>query len=146
MSHLPRFHFVDDVTSDLSFEAWGETLGELFAASSEALLAAAVEDPQGVREQVERPVELSDERLDWLLRRFLSEIVYLLDAEHLLLRAREVEVRGEGEIHLSARLVGEPFDPTRHQPRHEVKAVTAYQLTVGLDSHGIWRARVTLDV
>jgi SHS2 domain-containing protein len=146
MTGSSGFDFVDDVTSDLTFEARGETLSELFAAASRALLAAAVEQPEGVRETVERRIELSDERLDWLLRRFLDELVYLLDAEHLLLRAREVEVRGEGEIHVSALLAGEPFDPARHQPRHEVKAVTAYRLAVGPDSHGTWRARVTLDV
>jgi tRNA nucleotidyltransferase (CCA-adding enzyme) len=152
MSDSTPFHFVDDVTSDLTFEARGETLPDLFVAASQALLAAAVERPGDVREQVERRLELSDERLDWLMRRFLDELVYLLDAEHLLLRAREVEIRGEGEIgregeiHLSAALVGESFDRARHSPAHEIKAVTAYRLAVGRDPHGVWRARVTLDV
>lgn len=146
MTDSAPFNFVDDVTSDLTFEARGETLSELFIAASQALLAAAVERPGDVRDQVERRIELSDERLDWLLRRFLEEHVYLQDAEHLLLRAREVEIHGEGEIHLSATLVGEAFDRARHTPAHEIKAVTAYRLAVGLDPHGVWRARVTLDV
>lgn len=152
MSDSASFNFVEDVTSDLTFEARGETLSQLFVAASQALLAAAVEHPGDVREQVERRIELSDERLDWLMRCFLEELVYLQDAEHLLLRAREVEITGEGEvgrdgeIHLSATLTGEPFDRGRHVPAHEIKAVTAYRLAVGLDSHGVWRARVTLDV
>jgi SHS2 domain-containing protein len=82
------FRFIEDVTSDLTFEARGATRGEVFAAASQALLAAAVERPESVRDVVERRVELEDTRLDWLLRRFLSELVYLLDAEHLALRAR----------------------------------------------------------
>jgi len=141
------FRFVDDVTSDLTFEASGATLGEVFAAASEALLAAAVERPEAVRDVVERRVELEDTRLDWLLRRFLSELVYLLDAEHLALRARRVDVRGEEpELRLQALLVGETLDRERHVAANDVKAVTAYGLVVERKEHGGWRARVTLDV
>ena len=42
------FRFVDDVTSDLTFEARGATLGAVFAAASEAFLAAAVERVEGL--------------------------------------------------------------------------------------------------
>jgi SHS2 domain-containing protein len=146
MSARASFHFVDDVTSDLTFEAHGESLSELFAAAAEALLAATVERPETVRDVVEHRLELSDERLDWLLRGFLNELVYLRDAEQLLLRARDVQVSGDDEIHLSAVLVGERFDSARHLPANEVKAVTAYRLSVERDSAGLWRARVTLDV
>lgn len=141
------FRFVDDVTSDLTFEARGATIGAVFEAASEAFLAAAVERPEAVRDVVERRVELEDTRLDWLLRRFLSELVYLLDAEHLVLRARSVEVRGEApELRLDAVLVGETFDRERHVAANDVKAVTAYGLSVAIDERGEWRARVTLDV
>jgi SHS2 domain-containing protein len=141
------FRFIEDVTSDLTFEARGATLGEVFAAASEALLAAAVERPESVRDVVERRVELEDTRLDWLLRRFLSELVYLLDAEHLALRARHVHVRGEEpQLRLEAILVGEVLDRERHVAANDVKAVTAYGLAVAPDEHGEWHARVTLDV
>jgi len=141
------FRFVDDVTSDLTFEARGTTRGALFAAASEALLAATVERPEAVRNAVERRVELEDTRLDWLLRRFLSEIVYLRDAEHLALRALEVDVRGEApQIRLEAVLAGEPLDLERHVGANDVKAVTAYGLAVVRDERGEWRARITLDV
>jgi len=147
MTSERSFRFVDDVTSDLTFEARGASLGELFVAASEALLAAAVERPEAVRDLVERRVELEDTRLDWLLRRFLSELVYFLDAEHLALRARRVEVRGEvPEVRLEAVLVGETLDRERHVAACDVKAVTAYGLVVARDEHGEWRARVTLDV
>jgi SHS2 domain-containing protein len=141
------FRFIDDVTSDLTFEARGATLGDVFAAASEALLAAAVERPEAVRDVVERRLALEDSRLDWLLRRFLSELVYLLDAEHLALRARRVDVRGEApDLRLDAVLVGETLDRGRHVAANDVKAVTAYGLEVARDEHGGWRARVTLDV
>jgi SHS2 domain-containing protein len=147
MTGNETFHFIDDVTSDLTFEARGATVGEVFAAASEALLAAAVERPEAVHEVVERRVELEDTRLDWLMRRFLSELVFLLDAEHLALRARRVDVHGEApELRLEAILVGETLDRERHVAANDVKAVTAYGLVVARDEHGEWRARVTLDV
>ena len=141
------FRFIDDVTSDLTFEARGASVGEVFVAASEALLAAAVERPEAVRDVVERRLALDDARLDALLRRFLSELVYLLDAEHLALRAKRVEVRGEApDLHLDAVLVGEALDRDRHVPANDVKAVTAYGLAIARDADGGWRARVTLDV
>jgi SHS2 domain-containing protein len=147
MTREPRFRFLDDVTSDLTFEAYGDTRDQVFEAASEALLAVAVERPEAVRDLVERRVSLEDTRLDWLLRRFLSELVYLLDAEHLALRARRVEVRGEApHLRLEATLVGETLDRARHVAANDVKAVTAYGLWVACDPHGAWRARVTLDV
>ena len=146
MSGARGFEFLDEVTSDLTFEAHGATPGELFAAAAEALLAATVERPESVRESVARRVELEDERLDWLLRRFLSELVYLRDAEGLLLRPRAVEVGGERALRLRAELAGESFDRGRHVPGNEVKAVTAYGMFARRDPDGVWRARVTLDV
>jgi SHS2 domain-containing protein len=140
------FEFVDDVTSDLTFRARGATAAELFTAAADALLAATVERPEAVRDRIERRIELTDERLDWLLRRFLSELVYLRDAERLLLRVRRIEIDGGGEIRLSATLAGEPFDLVRHTPANEVKAITAYDLSARRDPDDVWRARVTLDV
>jgi protein archease len=148
MSGRGSFEFVDDVTSDLTFEARGATAGELFTACADALLAATVERPTEVREQLERTLALDDERLDWLLRRFLSELVYLRDAERLLLRARAVEIEtgSDGALRLSAVLAGEPFDLARHAPANEVKAITAWGLSARRDPDGVWRARVTFDV
>jgi SHS2 domain-containing protein len=147
MSGHAGFRFVDDVTSDLTFEACGATPGELFAVASEALLAATVEHPDAVHDVVERRIALEDTRLDWLLRRFLSELVYLRDAEQLVLRARSVDVRGAPpQIRLDAILAGEALDLARHVAANDVKAVTAYELSVRCDERGEWRARVTLDV
>jgi SHS2 domain-containing protein len=139
------YRFVDDVTSDLTFEAEGRTLAELFAACAEALLAATVERPDAVRARETRSLTLADERLDWLLRRFLSELIFLRDAEGLLLRARRIEASDGGSPTLSAELAGEPLDLARHGSGTDVKAVTAHNLRVTSDAAG-FSARVTLDV
>lgn len=46
---------------------------------------------------------------------------------------------------LSGRLLGEPFDPSRHETQPEVKAVTRHGLLVRRDEHG-WHAELLFDV
>jgi SHS2 domain-containing protein len=139
------FEFVEDVTSDLSFRARGPTPEAAFAAAAEALLAASVETPEAVGERVTRDVELEEADLELLLLRFLNELVYLRDAEGLLLRARRLAIRRDGAAVLRAELAGEPFDAERHGCASEVKAATAHGLAVRRVEGG-WEATATLDV
>lgn len=139
------FAFLDDVTSDLSFEARGPDLASLFAAAGEALLAASVQDPEAVGEAQRQPVELEESDLELLLLRFLGELVFLRDARGLLLRAGALEVEEGPPARLRGWLVGERADPARHVLEGDVKAATAHGLVVRRGAQG-WEARVTLDV
>jgi SHS2 domain-containing protein len=140
------FTFVEGATSDLSFVARGATCEEALCAAAEALLAATVEDPARVGGSVTRTVRLEETELDLLLMGFLNELVYLRDAEGLLLRPRRLHLERVGEGgRLEAELVGEPWDPARHEAAGEVKAVTAHGLALRATPEG-WEARATLDV
>jgi SHS2 domain-containing protein len=144
-----EFEFVDRVTSDLSFVARGPTLDAVFAAAARALLAATVEDPESVAPRVRRELLLEEPDLELLLLRFLNELVYLRDAEQLLLLPRHVHVSGNDVAHLAAELVGEVIDAERHRLDTEVKAATAHGLRIARAStgeDGNWEASVTLDV
>lgn len=141
----PAFEFVDAVTSDLSFVARGATLDDAFAAAAQALLAATVEDPACVEEREVRCLELAEPDLELLLLRFLNELVYLRDAELLLLRPRRVRVSLDPGARLEAELAGERIAAGRHHLASDVKAATAHGLSVSKTSWG-WEARVTLDV
>ena len=141
----PAFEFVDAVTSDLAFVARGATPGEAFAAAAQALLAATVEDPARVEEREVRRLELAEPDLELLLLRFLNELVYLKDAELLLLRPRTVRVSLDSQARLEAELAGETMVPERHRLAADVKAATAHGLSVARTPGG-WEARVTLDV
>jgi SHS2 domain-containing protein len=46
---------------------------------------------------------------------------------------------------LTASLMGERFDPARHEFRGEIKAVTYHQLIVTQAAGGEWRARIIFD-
>jgi SHS2 domain-containing protein len=139
------FRFVEGATSDASFVADAPTLSALFTAAADALLALTVERPELVRARVRHELELDDERLDWLLLRFLNELIYLRDAEGLLLRVERLTLDEAEPLRLRATLVGEPLDLTRHTAASEVKAATAYGLRVER-ANGGWTASATLDV
>jgi SHS2 domain-containing protein len=144
-----EFEFVDRVTSDLSFVAWGATLEALFAAAAKALLAATVENPTSVAPRIRRQVRLEEPDLELLLLRFLNELVYLRDAEQLLLWAQHVRLSLIDGAHLEAELVGEAIDAERHRMDIEIKAVTAHGLRIARaigDEDERWEANVTLDV
>lgn len=145
MSEDARYRFVEGATSDLAFEAWGASLGEVFRAAAEALLAATVERPDAVRPALARAIRLKDSDRELLLLRFLNELIYLRDAQGLVLRPIRIECRDGSEIELEAELAGEPLDPARHGLACDVKAATAHGLEVCRAEAG-WRASVTLDV
>ena len=146
MSRAERFEFLDEMTSDLCFVARGDTLAGVFSAAAAALLAASVEAPEQVREEEVRRLELAEPDPELLLMRFLNELVYLRDAQGLLLRARWLEVElGEDGARLEAELVGERLDPARHRLAADVKAATAHGLRIARED-GEYHARVTLDV
>lgn len=145
MSGGGSFRFVDAVTSDLSFIARGRSLEDLFSAAAEALVAATVENPDAVEARTARTLQLADTELDLLLMRFLNELIFLRDAEGLVLRPRALRFERNGAHRLEAELVGEGLDPTRHRLADDVKAATAHGLRVAQTDEG-WEASVTLDV
>ena len=142
---MTDYEFVEGATSDLAFVARGETLEEAFAAAAEALLAATLDDPGTVEERERRCVAFEEPDLELLLLRFLSELVYLRDAEELLLHAGRLRVERSDCARLDAELWGEPIRRERHPLAAEVKAVTAHALRVRATPDG-WEASVTLDV
>lgn len=140
-----RFRFVEGATSDLSFTASGDSPGDVFFAAAEALCAATVERPESVAPAVVREIRMTDTDLELLLLAFLNELIYLRDAEGLVLRPQRVACRIDGDIELEATLAGEPLDRARHEIAGEVKAATAHGLSFTRTPQG-WHASVTLDV
>ena len=139
------FQFVEGATSDIAFEARGESLPALFDAAADALLAATLANPEAVEDRRRQPLSLREPDLELLLLRFLNELVFLRDARGLLLRVRRVEIAHDGEARLEGELAGEPIERGRHRLEGDVKAATAHGLSVVRDGEG-WRATVTLDV
>ena len=129
-------------TADIGFEAFGNSRQEVFANAARALLHLIVDlDSIQARESVAVRVEGRD--APDLLVNWLSEILYLHDAEGWVFR--EFEMTGLEETSLAAVARGEKFDPVRHQAKLLIKAVTYHQLKLEETAEG-WRAQVYVDI
>jgi SHS2 domain-containing protein len=129
-------------TADVGFEAFGSTREEAFANAARALIYLIVElntiDP---REEVSVSVQGPDP--ESVLVNWLSELLYLHDAEGWLFREFEVRNLQDDSLHALAR--GERFDPSRHRAKVLVKAITYHQLALENTPQG-WRAQVYVDI
>lgn len=106
-------------------------------------LFALLSQPDRVRPREERVVRARGRDPPELVVAFLTELLALEDAEGFLARRIEARPQGRPVRSVVARLWGEPFDPARHHPRTEVKAVTYHQL---LFDPRRGKARVIVDI
>lgn len=141
------FRFMEEIaTADVAFEAWGETLEEMFISSAAALLRTMADDPELVVRRQKLSIRLEHEELDLLLLSFLQELIFYKDARRLLLHADTVTIEKRQDIFcLEAALSGEEIDSDRHRLLVDVKAATLHRLQV-VFRDCLWKAVVVLDV
>jgi SHS2 domain-containing protein len=139
--------FIEDVAiADVAFQAHGATLGAVFEEAGHAVIETMLDDLGDLRCDERRTVALDEDDLELLLLDFLQELIYLKDAEELLLLPGSVQIeQREGRYHLRASLTGERIDPTRHRLNVDVKAVTLHRFRLQRTENG-WQATVVLDV
>ena len=129
-------------TADIGIRATGATQRELFARMAQGLMALIAED-SSVQGRAARSIQLSADDSESLLLRWLQELLFwfstenFLAADYLLDEITPTSLRGQ--------IRGETYDPARHGPGREVKAITRYLLEV-TSHHGRWRGQVIVDV
>jgi SHS2 domain-containing protein len=131
-----------DHTADVGFRARGRTKAELFANAALALMSVAV-DTDTVQPRRRFPIAAAGEDDESLLVNWLSEVLYYLDGERVVMRRFEVDELEAGAVR--GRGWGEPWEAQRHSARVIVKGVTYHQLKLAKDSQG-WCAEVYLDI
>jgi SHS2 domain-containing protein len=129
-------------TADLGLRVQAPTLDVLFTEAARGLFAAIVDNPDAIAATTSRTVEIAGTDREYLLFDWLKELLYLSDAEQLLLTRFEVQVSDTG---LKATVFGEPLDRDRHELGHEVKAITYHGLKVEQTTDG-WLAEVIVDI
>ena len=141
------YRYLEEVgIADIAFEATGRDLLELFSAAADATTNVMIDNLEAIQPRQTRQIELSNDELDMLLFDLLQELIFLKDAERLLVRIREVQIDKRDDIYfLKAKTEGEPLDPERHHQRADVKAVTLHDFFVE-QTEGGWKARVLLDI
>jgi len=134
---------VFDHTADLGLEVAAPTLPELFETAARALFDQ-ITDVDAVRPVESRDVSVEASGTEELLVRWLSELIYLHDAEGVLFS--RFEVRSLTTTRVTTQVAGEPFDPATHPVKTEVKAVTYHQVSVEEQPDGTHVARFVVDV
>jgi SHS2 domain-containing protein len=143
---MPYTYLEEIGTADIAFDATGRDLPELFRDAADATMNVMIDNIDAIQPVETRQIELSNDKLDMLLFDFLQELIFLKDAERLLLRIREVQIGERDENYfVKATADGEPLDAERHHQRADVKAVTLHDFSVEQIDGG-WKARVLLDI
>jgi len=129
-------------TADIGFEAFGASREEVFANAARALFHIVVE-PESVSPRAAVEIRVGGADPPSLLVNWLSELLYLQDAEGWLFR--DFEIHSLADESLAAVARGEKFDAARHQLKLLVKAITYHQLSLDQTPAG-WRAQVYVDI
>ena len=133
-------------TGEVAVRATGRDLAEAFANAAKALFAVNV-DLRGVRRRKVFQIRVEADRVENLLVEWLNELIYVSEAQGVLMR--EFEVKGpdaSGARHVvSSTCWGEPYDASRHRSRLHVKGAT-YSGTTVERRDGDCSVHVILDV
>ncbi len=131
-----------DHTADLGIRVEGSDPADLFRGMAMAMLDQLTELDalEGVEE-----TEITVDGEDWpdLMVNWLRELLYLWFGEEKLVK--KVEVLSISEHRISARVASDPYDPTNHTIKKEIKAATYHQLQVKEGPSG-WEAAVIFDL
>ena len=141
------YHYLDEIAvADVAFEAFGDTIEELFIAAGDAVMNTMVEELASIGSGELVAFETEHDALDLLLFNFLGELVFLKDARQLLLRVKTVSITETGgKFKAKTIAYGEKINPKKHPLLSDVKAVTLHRFTLEKTADG-WRALVILDI
>ncbi|MFH0815347.1 MAG: archease [Methanobacteriota archaeon] len=132
-------------TADVGVKAYGSSLAEIFSEAAKGL-AGVVCDLGKVRALEVRAITVESGDLEALLVAWLSEMLFYMDSEQLLLCEHDIEIElggAEKRWTLRSKSRGERMDPERHGLRGGIKAVTYHMLEVN-EEKGY--AKVLLDI
>lgn len=133
-------------TADIRVEIEGPTLRGLLEDLVDVLrLLTAGDRPVQLRTAREISLEASDP--PEMLLAFAREVLDAFQLDGFVPARVELDTLSQppGPLALRGRLVGEPFDPARHETQPEVKALTRHGLLAERSGDG-WRAELLFDV
>jgi SHS2 domain-containing protein len=113
-------------TADVGIRAYGHSLDELFPNAAEGMFSL-IADLASVQAVGEIEVRLTADDLPTLFLRWLTELLYVHETQHLLFSSFDVRVDGTS---LQGHARGEAIDKERHELKLVIKAVTRHGLTV----------------
>ncbi len=127
-------------TADIGLVAYGRDLAQAFSNAAYGLFSI-ITDLRKVKKIESRPIELLEKSPEDLLFAWLNYLIYLFDAEQMLLK--QCDIQEFAENHLKSTCFGEKVDPMRHKIKLGVKAATYHLLNVDREKNQV---RVIFDI
>jgi SHS2 domain-containing protein len=129
MQELP--YTILDHSGDLRIKAEGENFLEALAHASCGLLSQ-ITSPDTVQEANERPIVVTGESQSEQALAFLNELLFLAYGRHWLpKRVKWLTLCAQkGCLELEGTLTGETVDPSRHEFKYDIKAVTYHDFKI----------------
>ena len=113
-------------TADILVKCSGTTMEECFGSAAFALFDQMV-DTSTIEKKMRFSFETEGEGTEERLYSFLSELLYMMDAESAVMS--DFKVRFEGNKVL-CESYGERLDVSKHRPKVEIKAITYHMMAV----------------
>ncbi len=142
-----KFEFFD-VTADVGFKAYGNSLEKAFENAAIATFEV-ITDTSKVKPEILENIQLEAEDDCAILYDWLSELLFLHDSKFMVFSKFQVTLDSKIEklqekFFLTAKAYGEEFDPSRHERRSEVKAVTYHMMDIKFENRYV--VQVILDI
>jgi len=135
-----KYKFLDNITSDVAFEAYGKTLKELFTNAAKALLTVICKVKQ-IKPIESKEFKFKAENTEDLMMNWLQGIIAVIDTEEMFFS--KIDIIEISPFMLQAKLSGEPIRPELGET--VVKAVTYHEFKLEETKEG-YKVRVSLDI
>ncbi len=137
---MEKYKFIDDLTSDVLFEAYGKDLKELFSNAAEALFSVICQIDK-VKASKTEEFEIKGEKLEDTLWNWLSGLIAIVDTEQMFFS--KFNILEVDETHVKAKLSGESIRPEIGET--VVKSLTMYRYKIEKDKNE-YKVTVSLDI
>ena len=138
---MKPYRFIDDLTSDVMFEARGRTVNDVFENAATALFDVIAQVDKVKHEKFVK-ITVKGLNLEDLMFNWLQELISLVDTEEMFFSKFKVKV-DENKNSLEATCHGESAKPEKSGTL--VKAVTYYKYKFEKTKNG-YKVNVSLDI
>lgn len=140
---MKRFEYFD-VTADIGFTAYGNTLNEAFENAGLAIFNI-ISDTSGIDSKIAKSFEITSEDEVSLLYDYLEELLFCHEIDFMLFSDFSVNISKSDEgYNLKATIRGEAIDWDKHERKSEIKAITFHMMDVKKTEH--YELRVIVDL
>ncbi len=137
---MVKYKFLDKLTSDVIYEAYGKDLKEIFENAALALFSVICKVDK-VKSKKKEEFEVKAETVEDLMFNWLQSLIAIVDTEQMFFS--KFEIKEISETRLIADLYGEPIRPELGET--VVKAVTMYKYKFEQSERG-YKVTVSLDI